>query len=118
MGVKLKIRSKKIRNAARGQACVNCGINDGTTVAAHYQGMRSLAFGKGTGSKPHDVCVAFLCCKCHMMFDAGEGSFVKDRFQRKVDLSERFLYCVMLTVIKLCEMGVLYTDDMSLGRGR
>ena len=118
MGTKLKISSKKICKAAKCQACVNCGINDGTTVAAHYQGMRSHNFGKGTGSKPHDVMVAFLCSKCHSMFDAGEGSFVKDYYLRKTDLSERFLYCVALTIIKLCEMGVLYTDDMSLGRGK
>ena len=55
--------------AARDQSCVNCGVMDGTVVAAHYQGMRSHLFGKGTGLKPHDICIADLCSKCHRLFD-------------------------------------------------
>ena len=35
------VRSKKAMKAAEGRSCVNCGCNDGTTVRAHYQGMRS-----------------------------------------------------------------------------
>jgi len=45
-------RSRKYLNAAEGQSCVNCGVNDGTVMAAHYQGMRSHAYGKGRGIKP------------------------------------------------------------------
>ena len=115
MDNKLKIRSKKYLNGARGQACVNCGANDGTTVSAHYQGIRSAAFGKGTGTKPHDLCVADLCHKCHAEFDSGNGSFVVDPFQRKIDLSERFLYCCYLTLIRRASQGILYTDDIKTG---
>lgn len=109
-----KIRSKKYREGAKGQACVNCGVNDGTTVLAHYQGMRGQSFGKGTGTKPHDVCGADLCAKCHAEFDAGEGSYVQDKFQRKIDLSERFMFCCAMTLIRRVHQGILYTDDMSL----
>ena len=112
---KFKIRSKQYRRGAKNQPCVNCNINDGTTVLAHYQGIRGQAFGKGTGTKPHDICGADLCHKCHAEFDSSEGSFVEDPFQRKIDLSERFLYCVMLTMIRRVQQGVLYTDDLKVG---
>ena len=59
------IRSKKLLSAARGESCVNCGTQDGTVVAAHYQGLRSHQYGKGKGQKPHDILVADLCVKCH-----------------------------------------------------
>jgi hypothetical protein len=109
-----KIRSRKYRTGAKGQACVNCGVNDGTVVLAHYQGIRGQTFGKGVATKPHDVVGADLCHKCHTEFDAGKGSFVEDRFQRKIDLSERFMYCCFLTVIRRVHQGILHTDDMSL----
>ena len=114
MNNKFKIRSKKYCRGAENQACVNCGKNDGTVVLAHYQGIRGQAFGKGTGTKPHDICGADLCSQCHTEFDAGEGSYVADPFQRKIDLSERFMYCAYLTLIRRVEQGILYTDDMSL----
>ena len=110
-----KIRSKKYREGAKGESCVNCGNRDGTTVLAHYQGMRGQSFGKGTGTKPHDICGADLCADCHAEFDAGEGSYVEDRFQRKIDLSERFMYCCYLTLIRRVQQGILYTDDLKRG---
>ena len=49
------IRSKKLLSSARGESCVNCGARDDTVVAAHYQGLRSLSYGKGKSQKPHDM---------------------------------------------------------------
>lgn len=109
--MKMIIRSNKLLRSAKGQSCVNCGKKSRTVVAAHYQGIRSHLFGKGKGIKPHDLCIAHLCGKCHRLFDSGEVSFVTDRFQRKVDISERFLFCVVMTQIRLMKMGILKVDD-------
>lgn len=101
------IRSPLLLAAAKDQSCVNCGAKDGTVVACHYEGIRSNAFGKGTGIKPHDLCVADLCATCHAQFDSKEGSMVADPYQRKIDLSERFMFCVMVTLFRRVRQGVL-----------
>jgi len=104
------IRSDKLLAAAKDQACVNCGVNDGTVVAAHYQGIRADAFGKGKGIKPHDLCIADLCAKCHQKFDTYAASYVDDPYMRKIDLSERFLFCIMQTLVRRVKQGILFTD--------
>ena len=117
---KLKIRSKKYLAAAKEQSCVRCGISNGTIVGAHYSGIRCHLYGKGTGTKCHDICVADLCSECHNYFDNPNlglrHSTELNRRWRKTEMSEDFLHCVMLTLIRRCEQGVLYTDDMSLGK--
>ena len=115
MDSKFKIRSKALLRAAEGQACTNCGVRDDTVVAAHYHGMRQIMFGKGTSTKVHDLCIADLCRKCHHEFDMSEASYMKDPLMRKIDLSERFLFCVMQTLIRRVHDGVLYTDDLKQG---
>jgi hypothetical protein len=106
------LRSKAMLQAAEGQACVNCGARDGTVVAAHYQGMRGHIFGKGKGIKPHDLCIADLCAKCHSAFDKSDVSLVKDPYMRKIDHSELFLFCVMQTLIRRVRQDVLFADDL------
>ena len=101
------IRSKKLLAAAEGQSCVNCGVRDDTVVAAHYQGIRAQLFGKGKYEKPHDLVVADLCGNCHRAFDNYEGSYYKDDYMRKIDLSERFLFCVLTTLIRRVGQGVV-----------
>ena len=93
--------------AARDQSCVNCGAMDGTVVAAHYQGMRSQQFGKGTGLKPHDLCIADLCSKCHRLFDNYLVSDCENRDQRRIDHSEQFLFCIIQTLVRRARQGVL-----------
>jgi len=61
------IRSKAIRNAARGEPCTVCGRNDGTTVFCHLN--ESWA-GKGMGQKADDIAGFFGCYDCHRKFDA------------------------------------------------
>ncbi len=55
----------KLREAARDQPCIRCGRQDGTTVGAHYTGVRRLELGGGFGRKVHDMAMAHLCAECH-----------------------------------------------------
>jgi len=101
------IRNKKLLAAANGQRCVNCGVKDDTVVAAHYQGIRAYLLGKGKGTKPHDLCVADLCAACHRKFDNYEISTMSTKYLRQIDQSEQFLYCIMQTLIRRHEAGIL-----------
>lgn len=96
----------KILGLARGQGCVCCGTNDGTVVACHYQGFRSHSFGKGTGSKPSDLFVAFLCSKCHAKMDTYENTRAScDLWSRKVERSEEFMCYILRTWDMLHKQG-------------
>jgi hypothetical protein len=59
-------RNKKLLELARGQSCVECGVNDGTIVAAHSN------TGKGMGIKASDATIMFLCHSCHFEYDQGK----------------------------------------------
>lgn len=61
-------RNEKLLRACRDLPCQHCGIDDGTTVAAHSNQLRD---GKGRGIKAHDYRVAALCFKCHVDIDQG-----------------------------------------------
>lgn len=101
------IRSPKYLAAAQGEGCVNCGTNDGTVVAAYYQGLRSQAFGKVTGIKPHDVLVADLCARCHRKFDNYMTSPFEEKYMRGIDHSEQFMFAVLMTMIRRIKQGVI-----------
>lgn len=103
----MMIRSDKLLRGARGQSCTNCGAKDGTVVAAHIQGLRAAQFGKGKGIKPHDLCIADLCRRCHDMFDRYTISPYEDRFVKKIDHSERFMACILKTLVRRCEQEIL-----------
>jgi len=65
------IRSKKMKEAARGQTCTMqihgvCNHNTETTVFAHSNRM---AHGKGFGEKAHDIFGADMCSACHDLYD-------------------------------------------------
>jgi hypothetical protein len=64
----MTFRSRKLLDLARDQACVMCGRQDGTIVAAHSN---LLEHGKGMGMKAHDGMAAWLCNKCHAELDQG-----------------------------------------------
>jgi hypothetical protein len=61
-------RNRKLLNLADGQACVMCGNDDGTVVAAHSN---LLEHGKGRSLKAHDGMHAWLCHRCHAQYDQG-----------------------------------------------
>lgn len=62
-------RDKKELDLAKGQACVNCGLNDGTIVSCHYSGIMQHEYGKSAGGKVDDEKTAFLCHSCHAEAD-------------------------------------------------
>ena len=51
----------------RQSPCQNCGIENGTIVAAHSNQLRD---GKGKSIKAHDFRIAALCHRCHHKVDA------------------------------------------------
>jgi len=63
-------RNKKILEAARGEACTNCEIQDGTVVFAHSN---LQSDGKGVGKKADDCFGAFLCIYCHTIHHHSPG---------------------------------------------
>jgi hypothetical protein len=69
-------RNRKLLNACRELPCQNCGISDGTVVAAHSNQLKD---GKGRGLKAHDYRVASLCYKCHMELDQGKDLSKQER---------------------------------------
>ena len=103
----MTFRSKSYLDSAKGQSCVNCGRKDGTVVAAHYQGLRAHAFGKGKGIKPSDLMTAHLCSRCHKDADSYEWSNLPDKTLRQIDVSEAFMYLILKTIERNIEQGVL-----------
>lgn len=84
------VRSKRLRDAARGQPCIRCGVDDGTVVLAHYTGFRQHEYGKGRGIKCDDHMAADLCMACHQHLD--------NPAQRKsIEASEEFLHLIART---------------------
>jgi hypothetical protein len=61
-------RNKKLLELVRQFPCQQCGIEDGTVVAAHSNQLRD---GKGRGLKAHDYRIAALCFRCHSELDQG-----------------------------------------------
>ena len=75
-------------------------------------------FGKGTGHKPHDICVADLCHKCHKAFDLYKISpldesisNVGDPYAKKIDISEQFLFLIIQTIIRRIDQGLIKIGD-------
>lgn len=65
---RMTYRSRRLLDLARGQACVMCGNQDGTVVAAHSN---LLEHGKGKSIKADDSMHAWLCYACHSEYDQG-----------------------------------------------
>ena len=62
------MKSKKIRNSARGEDCQVripgiCNFNPETTIPAH------IGHGGGTGMKASDLEIAYCCSDCHDLID-------------------------------------------------
>ena len=92
----------KLREAARDQACVRCGRQDGTIVLAHYFGPRRHAYGGGMSRKGHDAVAAHLCATCHAYMD----SWGRDKAARW-EHSEEFLHLCALTMIRLFDQEIV-----------
>lgn len=97
-----RIELPKYLAAARGQSCVRpaCGINNGTTIPAHYSGKFSNLLGKGRGIKCHDLFIADLCDGCHQYFDGYKSGNDDSR-------AAEFMICVHLTILRRWQAGVI-----------
>lgn len=62
-------RSRKLLNYAKGRACMLCLSRYDTVVSAH------APIDKGTGLKPPDHAIAFLCHSCHDDVDGRKGKW-------------------------------------------
>lgn len=100
-----RIRIPKLLQASSGRPCANCDAQDGTVVRAHYTGLRQQVYGKGMGHKGHDLVSADLCRKCHTAFDRYLNGDMT--YEKKIDLSEQFLHCCMMTLIRDWREGVI-----------
>jgi hypothetical protein len=71
-------RNKKLLELVRQCPCQQCGIEDGTVVAAHSNQLRD---GKGRGLKAHDYRIAALCFRCHTELDQGTKMLKAERVE-------------------------------------
>lgn len=90
-------RNEKLRRSADGEACVACGLQDGTVVWAHAN---SQVFGKGMGIKASDAAGMLLCSGCHVAHDQGRGGSKDERRANEFEWIARSL-------VRLIEKGVL-----------
>ena len=94
------IRSRAIRESARGQACTVrsplCNGDSDTTVWAHSN---LGAHGKGMGHKASDLFGCYACAACHMWLDAGPAS------REEKELA--FLRAWALSLTVLVDLGIV-----------
>jgi len=64
-------RSEALRQSARDEACVACGVRDGTVVWCHAN---EAELGKGKSLKCHDLLGNYLCAVHHFWYDASGAS--------------------------------------------
>lgn len=98
------IKSKKIREAARGQDCTFniayvCNYDNSTTVLAHLPDESH-----GMGHKADDISAAFACSACH---DVVDGRVFNDSFTSGTVKEWYMRRAMVRTWRKLIEMGVI-----------
>lgn len=99
----MSYKNQRLRDSARGQPCACCGVEDDTICLAHYTGIRQHSFGKGRGIKGSDIAAAPLCALCHARFD-------QPKERKSVEMSEEFLYLIVMNLIQAAEAGRLKID--------
>ena len=90
-------RNAKLLKEAAKLPCQHCGLDDGTTVAAHSNQLRD---GKGRGLKAHDYRIATLCFKCHKEIDQGSKLNKSQRIEMWEEAHRK-------TIGELFERGIL-----------
>jgi hypothetical protein len=92
-----------LREAARGQHCMNCGREDGTVVGAHSN---DSALGKGSWLKSHDIFIAWLCHACHLYVDNAARSEPTGRYENNnEDRKECHTRAMLKTILALARLG-------------
>jgi hypothetical protein len=103
----LKIVSKKVRDAARGQQCTLqivgvCSYDTSTVVLAHLPDESH-----GMGRKSDDISACFACDNCHSVIDGRVKHYLepadKENYMRRA---------MVRTWRKLVEMGVIKIEGM------
>ena len=79
-------RNPKLLKLAKDAPCMNCGIMDGTIVAAHSNQLRD---NKGTGIKSDDHRISYLCSMCHARIDNGKELSREERIELWEDAHRR-----------------------------
>ena len=101
----VKVRSKKLRDSAKGQACTLqipgiCNHNNETTVLAHVS-----CGDKGMATKPSDLSACFACSCCHDAIDGRVPGY---------DVGEQLVFrAILKTQHKWVEMGLLKVEGMA-----
>ena len=98
-----RYKDKKGLQAAKGQACVRCKRENGTTVSAHYTGEGQIDLGKGVGGKLSDLFTAWLCYDCHVYFDQYQGIESKADKEKR---SSEFMICIFETLKQKFDQGI------------
>lgn len=94
-------RSKKLTQSAKHESCVSCGADDGTVVWAHSN---EQFHGKGMGIKAHDLFGAYLCHRCHGIYD---GQIHDEYFAENCYAPDWFRQMWERSMIRACEKGYL-----------
>lgn len=99
----MNFRCPKLLALARDESCTNCGVEDGTIVAAHSNLGRH---GKGKSIKAHDSFVAFLCHRCHSWLDQGSNMDPTDIYNcTRHDKELMFAAAMDRTMLHLWQSG-------------
>jgi len=102
------IRSKKLRDSARGQECTMripavCTGDPATTVWAHSNlGIH----GKGKGIKATDVMGAYMCFACHAAYDGR----IKTIAIEPADMDLMFYQAMSESWLELIDMGIIKVE--------
>ena len=91
----------KITESARGKTCIRCGGHD--AYACHYNGQRQFQYGKGMGTKAHDMATAEFCHACDQIFTEGST----EKWANQDERSEEFLHWILMTNIRRFVSGCL-----------
>lgn len=99
-----KIRSKKIRDSAKGEPCTLripgiCNGNKETTVFAHVAG------NKGTATKNHDLFGVYACSDCHDWLDGRRR--LTGEYTGLVNRQAEILRALQETLIKLYQKDLI-----------
>lgn len=96
----------RIRQSARGEDCLVripgvCRRDPAYTIWSHYRG---LAGGKGMGIKSIDLCGAYACTACDMLYD---GQTKRPAGMTKVDVDLAWLQGHIRSLVRLAEKGLV-----------
>lgn len=102
----MTVRSTKIRESARDEECLVripgvCSFDPAKTIASHYRGS---AGGKGLSHKASDLCVAYCCTACDMVYD---GQHKPPAGMTKADIDLMWCQGHLRTLRKLEQKGLV-----------